>query len=88
MKYNKQLPPVRNLLTIAKDARFPASRQEVEDIARSWGFTRVMTDFLDLFPADEIFESKVDFMTRCEELEMFINQEREMPKEILRSPQD
>jgi hypothetical protein len=47
-----------------------------------------MTDFLDLFPADEVFESKVDFMTRCEELEMFINQEREMPKEVLRSPQD
>lgn len=82
MKYNKQLPPVRNLLTIAKDVHFPASRQEVEDIARSWGFTSVMTDFLDLFPADEIFISKVDFMTRCEELEMLINQEREMPTEV------
>jgi hypothetical protein len=68
--------------------QFPASRREIEDIAVDWAFDDLMIDFLDRFPADESFESKVDFMTRCEELEMFINQAQEMPKEMLRSPQD
>lgn len=88
MKYNKKLPPVRQLFSLATDAHFPATRKEIEDNAVSRGFTNTMTDFLDLFPADEVFENKVDFVTRCEVVEMLINEEREMPKEALRSPQD
>lgn len=88
MTYSKRLPPVRNLLTVAKSTHFPAFRQEVKNNAASLGFGGVLTNFLDLFPDYEVFESKVDFMTRCEELEMFINQERRAPKETLHSQQD
>jgi hypothetical protein len=39
-----------------------------------------------LFPADEEFDSEDDFLTRCEEVEMLIREERKMPAETLRSP--
>lgn len=88
MSYNKNLPPIRQLLSLANDVQYPSSRKDIDDVAADWGFEDSMIDFLDLFPPDEIFESKVDFMTRCEGLEMLINQAQDMPKEILRSPQD
>lgn len=87
MKYDEQFPPIRQLLSLAENTQFPATRKEIQVSAAIWGFTNAVIDFLSLFPADEVFESKVDFVTRSELLEMFINQEHEMPKEFLRSSQ-
>ena len=86
MVYSKQLPAVRDLLGFAKEAHFPATREKLTAIAREEHLPDILIDFLNLFTADEIFTSKVDFMTKCEELEMIIDQERETPKEINRGP--
>ena len=88
MTYEKQLPPIRQLLSLAQQTLFPATRAEIERLAKSVGSPETVIDLLKLFSADETFNSRTDFMTRCEELELFIGQERAMPKEILRSPQD
>ena len=85
MKYKKQLPPVRHLLSLAQDTLFPVSREEIEQNAPYYGFSDEVVNFLRLFPADEIFSSRVDFMTRCEELEMYLTLQRESPRELLRN---
>lgn len=89
MVYNKQLPHVRDFLRLSRYYRpFPASRDEVVEAAEMAHMDQEMISFLMLFPASAFFKSRVDFLTRCEELEMLINQEREAPKEILHSQQD
>ena len=85
--YRYDLPPVRHLLSLASDTQFPATRHDISRNAARWGFTQTMLDFLYLFPENEVFKSRVDFMTRCEELELLLGQERALPKERL-SPQD
>ncbi len=84
----KVLPPIRYFISLAQDSQFPATTKQLLDNAEKWGFLQSVKDFLMQFPEDETFSSRVDFETRCEELEMFIRQEKTMPKEILRSPQD
>lgn len=88
MTYDKPLPHVRDLLKLTKLAdSFPLTRQQLAETAKKWSLPNEVTDFLQLFPADEVFESRADFATRSEELEMLIYQERESPQEISRSPQ-
>jgi hypothetical protein len=86
MEHNKDLPAVHDLLNLANSVRFPASRDDIAESAKRTGLPDAMVEFLDLFDAELIFDSKVDFMTRCEELEMFLEQEAEAPKEITRGP--
>ena len=82
------LPPVRYFISLAQDSHFPADTAQLQEVARKWGFPLAVTEFLDQFPPDEVFKNKTDFTTRCEELEMLIEQETLMPIEKLRSPQD
>jgi hypothetical protein len=84
MKYTKKLPPVRYILSLAQDSTFPASGSELLRTAMTWGFPRSVIEFVSLFPKDEIFKSRTEFETRSEELEMLINEERSMPKELLK----
>jgi hypothetical protein len=86
MKHNKVLPAVHELLNLANNISFPASRDDIAESAKRSGLPDTMVEFLNLFDAELIFDSKVDFMTRCEELEMFLEQEAETPKEITRGP--
>lgn len=88
MVYNKILPPVRHLLSLARQTRFPATRQDITVQARTLGAPAATLDFLQLFPADETFPNRNDFVTRCEEVELLIEQQRAAPEETLRSPQD
>ncbi len=88
MVYNKKLPPVRQLLSLAQHTRFPATRAAAVQVANGLGSPQTVIDFLKLFPSEETFASRDEFMTRCEELELLIGQERAMPTEVLRSPQD
>ncbi|HVX47885.1 MAG TPA: DUF2795 domain-containing protein [Candidatus Saccharimonadales bacterium] len=60
---------------------FPASRQEIMRIARNYGFDREVLHFLNLFPADEVFDSRADFITRCDEVELLVREERDAPEE-------
>lgn len=85
----KPLPHVDNMLWLLKVAApFPASAGSILDKAKLWGFSRSTQDFLKRFPTDEIFESHADFLTRCDELELFLHEERDMPMEHLSSPQN
>lgn len=89
MTYTKPLPRIDNILWLAKLARpFPATARQIKNIAKLWGFSSSTTDFLELFPEDEEFDSRDDFLNRCDDLEVLIHEERQMPEEFLRSPQD
>lgn len=88
MKYSKPLPPVRYLTSLAYDTRFPASCEDIVQVACSWGFPDTVIDFLNLFEADEIFKNREEFITRCKQVEMLIAQKRTMPEEIIRNPQN
>jgi hypothetical protein len=89
MIYTKPLPRLDNIVWLAKHIDpFPITAGEILDIAQTWKFNKSILEFLKLFPADEEFESRADFLTRVEELEIMIREEREMPVEILRSPLD
>ncbi len=82
------LPPVRFFVSLAQDTKFPTTTKTLIASAIKWGFPQSVRDFLEQFPNDETFSSRIDFETRCEELELFIRQEKTMPKEVLRSSQD
>ena len=86
MEHNKDLPPLHDLLNLANTAHFPSTRDDIAEAAVHAGLPNTLIDFMNLFSPDLIFDSKVDFMTRCEELEMFLEQEAEAPKEITRGP--
>lgn len=86
MVYSKQLPPIRYMLSLANDTEFPAALRDIMKVANRWGFPKTVIDFLNLFDANLTFENRLDFVDRCKELELLIDQERSMPKETLRSP--
>ena len=83
------IPHIGNVNLLKQLARpFPVAAGDVLGIAQLWGFSDSTIRFLKLFPEDEMFESEDDFLTRAEELESMMLQEQDMPREMLRSPQD
>jgi hypothetical protein len=84
--YKKELPAVRELLSLSQHTIFPAKRDEIMQIALKITTQPNIVDFLKLFPPDTTFRSRVNFMTVCEELELLIGQERLLPSQRLRSP--
>lgn len=88
MQYKKPLPQIHNILWLAKYAGpFPMENKDIIRLAEKWNFSKSMVDFLHLFPENEVFENGLEFVTRCEELEHLIREERKAPLEMLRSPQ-
>lgn len=73
MKKNKTYPKGRDIFKIARNVDFPASRQEVEYVAKSWGFFGSVIDFLEMFPANQIFQNDIDFIKRSAELMKLLN---------------
>ena len=89
MVYNKPLPQIRDLLVLGKLARpYPKSRQDMIRLARSLNLHNDAVAFLRRFPTQVIFTDDTDFITRCEGLELLIQQEREAPKEALIKSED
>jgi hypothetical protein len=88
MPYTKQLPRITELTQVAQRTAFPATRQEIVPKDDGRELSSSLRNFLKLFPANETFDSRSDFMTRCHDLELMITEERDMPQETLRSPQD
>lgn len=89
MIYTKRLPRADSIARLAKVAGpFPTTAGRILRKARSFGFGKSTLDFLKQFPSDEIFESHADFLTRSEELTILFREERDMPQEALRSPQE
>jgi hypothetical protein len=85
--YTKPLPRLSEITQVARQTAFPATRQEIAEPAGG-DLSMPLKNFLKLFPANETFDSRSDFTTRCQELELLITEERDMPEETLRSPQD
>ena len=89
MTYNKQLPDMESLdHLVRRCGPFPVTRRELVRRVRLWGMDGPILDFLRLFPSDQIFESRREFLTRAEELTEIITQELESPVETRLSPQD
>ena len=89
MTYIKQLPRLDNLRRLAQLAGpFPITARMIIFYAQNHGLDDNLIDLLCLFHPAEVFQSRADFITRCNELELIIKEWREMPKEVLRSPQD
>lgn len=88
MIYSRPLPKINNLRGLAVVARpFPKKAGAIVNIARNWRFSRSVVSFLKLFPDDEEFTNTEDFLTRCEEVEGMLREQRDMPIENLRSPE-
>lgn len=87
--YTNQLPSMTTLRRTVEVAKpFPATTKEISERAKKAGINNDVIEFLVQFNDDETFESRVDFITRCDELELLIQEERELPAENLRSSQD
>jgi hypothetical protein len=67
---------------------YPVSRDELLRIARENGFPEEVVAFLSLFGKEITFVDPDDFLAQAEELELLVYDEREMPPETVRSPQD
>lgn len=80
----KPLPHVDNMPWLVKVvAPFPVTAGFILNRAQLWGFSKATQDFLKRFSTNEIFKSRADFLTRCDELDLFLHEERDMHKEYL-----
>ncbi len=69
MQYDKPLPSIRKLKKLVEwDGPFPMKSYRVVIGANRYGFDEGTIRFLELFPHDTIFQSRVDFLGRCEAL--------------------
>ncbi len=84
--FTKQLPPIQTFANVARAAGpFPASARRIVISAVAHGFHKNVVEFLRQFHPKEIFQSRSDFINRCDELELLIEEERKTPREIVRS---
>lgn len=89
MVYNRPLPSMRSLRQLASwNGPFPVKGYRLVIAADRYGFGSNMQAFLKLFPHDEVFHSRDDFLERCRDLEILIYSEQGMPVEYLHSQQD
>jgi hypothetical protein len=89
MIYNKPVPRINNVRWLARlSMPFPTTAGFIMQTAEDWRFDQSTLDFLARFPQDLIFKSREDFLTRCEELELLLQEEMESPAEPMLSPQD
>ncbi|HVV67104.1 MAG TPA: DUF2795 domain-containing protein [Candidatus Saccharimonadales bacterium] len=75
--YTEPLPKAKNIERLVRAAGpFPATAGAVMETARRRGLDADTLHFLELFPEDEIFESREDLSTRSEELIFLIKEEQ------------
>ena len=67
---------------------FPATAEEVRDIALDCDFDDIMIKFLELFAPREKFFSRPDFVSRCLLLSNIIREEQDTQKEFLIGSQE
>jgi len=77
MLFQKQLPAVRTLRQLADiDGPFPLKAHYIVLAAERFNFDDAVISLLTLFPREEVFRSREEFIMRCEELESLIRGER------------
>lgn len=88
MAFNKKLPAIRTLRSLAEiDGPFPVKNRHVILVAQRFWFDDNVIDFLKLFPPETVFHSRDEFMERCRQLELLMQEERRAPLETLHSSQ-
>ena len=76
-----------DVLQLEKLARpFPTTVAEVLKAAKMHHFNSSIINLLASFPSSEHFSDSEDFISRLEELMLFISEEHIMPKETVRNP--
>jgi len=84
-----KLPHSKDIFRLAKFiTSYPVLSRNVVQVARKLGCKENVIEFLKLFPGDNEFQSRTDFITRCEDLKIVMKQKEELPEERLFSPQD
>jgi hypothetical protein len=88
MMRRQKLPSIRTLRHLAAiDGPFPIKNRHVILAAQRFLFNDGVVEFLKLFPPDEVFHSRDEFIECCKQLELFTMEEQCSPVEIRRSPQ-
>lgn len=80
-----QFPSERCLMSLARAAQFPATSSDMIAFAEHRGCSHPTVLFLRLFGLRDTFENGIDFLNRCEEVKLFLCQERSVPYGLLRS---
>jgi hypothetical protein len=89
MTYAGPLPSTSSIERLGKLVpEFPAAMRDLLRISENERSGADLLSFLQLFPKDELFLSLDDFLSRSYRLRLFIQEERDMPPEKTRSPQD
>ncbi|HET7060133.1 MAG TPA: hypothetical protein VFH99_02345 [Candidatus Saccharimonadales bacterium] len=89
MANTQSLPRIDSFMHLVEVAGpFPITAWEVAEMARRYGFEEDTQHFIELFPEDEVFESREDLATRSEELIMLMREEARMDEEGPLSSQD
>lgn len=86
MSYAQPLPDMSELRRLVKlVGAFPANAQQLIDTAKAADYGSDTLSFLRFFHPNETFKDGLDFITRCEGMELLIDQKRQSPTEILHS---
>ncbi len=89
MIYAKRLPGIYELKRLSRSVGdYPVSRDELLAAALKGNFSAEVIDIVSQFADDLLFKTPTDFIAQAEGLAMLLQEEREMPPEILHSPQD
>ena len=87
MKHMQTYPVKRQLKELAYNIPFPMSCGEMVTVARYMDCSPAMIRLLQQFGQDDVFENGVDFISRCEGVQLFTEEVRKAPREQLHSPQ-
>lgn len=82
-----QLPKVQFFLSLAADTDFLATSQQIYEVARYCKYPKIIIDFLKLLPKNKVFESRFNFVTKCEELELLISKQSRLSKGVIKNTQ-
>jgi hypothetical protein len=89
MIFNRPIPRINNIRWLSRLAMpFPTTAGEIAVVAADWRFDKSTLEFLTLFPEDVVFESREDFLTRVEDLELLLQEEVTAQPEAALSSQD
>lgn len=71
-------------MSLARAARFPATSSSMIALAEHLDFAPSAILFLRLLGLHDVFENSIDFLNRCEEVKVFLRQERASLPVLLR----
>jgi len=83
---SKTFPTEQQLIQLARVTHFPASVPEILRTAEHARCSPATIQLLRYFSSYVRFENGVDFMNQCIELELFIREVSDAPRELLRTP--